>query len=74
VANELKPSELESPARQAPLATCLMQFQEYIDGDDYRVHVLGEDVLAIRIRSPDSRLSVRLAPVVERIDAHAVDL
>jgi glutathione synthase/RimK-type ligase-like ATP-grasp enzyme len=31
------------------LGTCATQFQEFIPGDDYRVHVVGADVFAARI-------------------------
>jgi len=33
------------------LRWCPTQFQEYVPGDDYRVHVVGDEVFACRIRS-----------------------
>jgi glutathione synthase/RimK-type ligase-like ATP-grasp enzyme len=40
-------SELSDRAPR--LATCPTQFQEWIPGDDYRVHVVGDQVFATRI-------------------------
>jgi hypothetical protein len=39
-------------ARQADLATCPTQFQQWIPGTDVRVHVVGNDVFACEVRSP----------------------
>ena len=36
--------------RMDDLAWCPTQFQQYVPGDDYRVHVVGEEVFACRIR------------------------
>jgi glutathione synthase/RimK-type ligase-like ATP-grasp enzyme len=38
-------------ARLARLATCPVQFQQYIPGPDYRVHVIGDEVFGHRIES-----------------------
>ncbi len=38
--------------RLADLAWCPTQFQEFVPGDDYRVHVVGGDVFGCRIQSP----------------------
>lgn len=37
--------------RIANVASCPTQFQQYISGDDYRIHVVGNDVFATRIIS-----------------------
>jgi hypothetical protein len=39
-------------ARQADLATCPTQFQQWIAGTDVRVHVVGTDVFACEVHSP----------------------
>ena len=39
----------ERGARLAEATACPTQFQEYIPGDDVRVHVIGEEVFATRI-------------------------
>ncbi len=52
------------------IATCPTQFQQYIPGTEYRVHVVGEEVFACSIVSAadDYRYSV------ERVDMQACDL
>src|SRR5262249_40700479 len=42
---------LEHVRRLSDLAWCPTQFQQYIPGHDYRVHVVGEDVFACEIIS-----------------------
>lgn len=39
------------PARAGSLAACPTQFQEFVSGVDYRVHVVGDRVFATEIRS-----------------------
>jgi glutathione synthase/RimK-type ligase-like ATP-grasp enzyme len=48
------------------LRWCPTQFQEYIAGDDYRIHVVGDDVFACRITSAadDYRYASRLGNTV----------
>jgi hypothetical protein len=46
--SRLKPEHLE---RLADIACCPTQFQRYIAGRDYRVHVVGDEVLACKVRS-----------------------
>ena len=41
----------EHVPRFADLAWCPTQFQQYIDGVDYRVHVVGEKVFACEVKS-----------------------
>jgi hypothetical protein len=41
----------EHVARFEDIATCPTQFQQYVPGADYRVHVVGEAVFACRITS-----------------------
>ena len=41
------------------LATCPTQFQEFIPGDDYRVHVVGDETFATHIVSTANGLPVR---------------
>jgi glutathione synthase/RimK-type ligase-like ATP-grasp enzyme len=38
--------------RLADVASCPVQFQQYVEGIDYRVHVVGRDVFVCRVRSP----------------------
>jgi hypothetical protein len=42
---DLRKNDLES------IESCPTQFQQYVPGDDFRVHVVGEEVFACRIRS-----------------------
>lgn len=60
-------------ARLELVRWCPTQFQEYIAGDDYRVHVVGDQVFACRISSSadDYRYAARDGLSVER---HAVTL
>ena len=45
-------TRLRSPAEDlAKIASCPTQFQQYIEGTDYRVHVIGDQVFACAIRS-----------------------
>jgi hypothetical protein len=46
--SRLKPEHLE---RLADIASCPTQFQRYIAGTDYRVHVVGPEVFACMVRS-----------------------
>ncbi|MFI5418463.1 MAG: RimK family alpha-L-glutamate ligase [Candidatus Lutacidiplasmatales archaeon] len=50
---------------------CPTQFQEYVPGDDYRVHVVGDETFASRIESSadDYRYSSRRADSVVKIAA-----
>jgi len=48
IVTRLTPSHRE---RFANLAHCPTQFQQWIPGDDYRVHVAGDDVFACRVTS-----------------------
>jgi glutathione synthase/RimK-type ligase-like ATP-grasp enzyme len=41
----------ENSARLKFLRWCPTQFQEYIEGDDFRVHVVGDDLFACQIKS-----------------------
>jgi hypothetical protein len=52
------------------IASCPTQFQEYISGTEYRVHVVGEEIFACKIisDSDDYRYST------ERVDIHSCDL
>ena len=45
---------LGDEARLANLTHCLTQFQQRIAGEDFRVHVLGEDIFACRIIAPEA--------------------
>ena len=51
----------EHESRLADVVWCPTQFQEYIPGDDYRVHVVGEEIFACKIISnaDDYRYAVR---------------
>ena len=42
---------VEQAARLEKVTCCPTQFQQYIPGDDYRVHVVGEEVFACQILS-----------------------
>lgn len=42
---DLRENDLQS------IESCPTQFQQYVPGDDFRVHVVGEEVFACRIRS-----------------------
>lgn len=55
-------------ARLADVAWCPTQFQAYVPGDDYRVHVVGDELFCARVRSEadDYRYGVR--------QGHAVDM
>lgn len=44
-------AQLTDQATLDDVSACPTQFQEWIDGTDYRVHVLGDDVFASRIHS-----------------------
>lgn len=44
----LKPGDRE---RLADVVHCPTQFQAYVPGHDYRVHVIGEDVFPVEVRS-----------------------
>ncbi|MGH9351764.1 MAG: ATP-grasp domain-containing protein, partial [Terriglobia bacterium] len=48
IVSKLKP---EHSSRLKNVAHCPTQFQEYIAGTDYRVHVVGEDVFPCEIKS-----------------------
>jgi len=48
IVTRLRPEHRE---RLSDVAHCPTQFQQYIDGDDFRVHVVGEEVFACEIRS-----------------------
>jgi glutathione synthase/RimK-type ligase-like ATP-grasp enzyme len=48
IVSQLKP---EDKGRLKKVSTCPTQFQEYIEGDDYRVHVVGEKLFTCRIIS-----------------------
>jgi hypothetical protein len=39
-------------ARLADIAWCPTQFQQYVPGRDYRVHVIGEEPLACEVLRP----------------------
>lgn len=60
-------------ARLADAANCPTQFQRYVPGDDLRVHVIGDTVHALRIRSTcdDYRYAARTGGLVT---ASAVEL
>ena len=44
----------EDDGRLADVRWCPTQFQEAVPGDDYRVHVVGREVFATRVRSSDA--------------------
>jgi hypothetical protein len=48
IVSRLRPEHL---GRITHLSACPTQFQEFIDGQDYRVHVVGDDVYACTIES-----------------------
>lgn len=48
IVGRLSPSDHE---RMADLASCPVQFQRYVEGTDHRVHVIGDNVFACRVRS-----------------------
>ena len=48
IVSRLKP---EHAGRLATVSCCPTQFQEYVPGRDYRVHVAGEELFACEIRS-----------------------
>ena len=56
--------------RWGDISSCPTQFQEYIPGADYRVHVVGEEVFACRILSTAD--DYRYSP--EQVDLQACEL
>jgi len=70
VVSRLSPAHRE---RMADLQWCPTQFQQYITGRDYRVHVVGDEVFAAEIISAadDYRYASRQSQTVE---INAVDL
>lgn len=71
--------------RLARLRYCPVQFQERVEGIDYRAHVIGEDVIATRIetsgtdyryasREPDGFTSLHAATLPPAIDARCARL
>jgi RimK-like ATP-grasp domain len=48
IVSRLRPADR---ARLPDLATCPVQFQQYVPGTNYRVHVVGDDVFCARIDS-----------------------
>jgi len=56
----------EHSNRFSSITSCPTQFQQYIDGVDYRVHVVGEEVLACEVlcSADDYRFSVEDIPEV----------
>lgn len=48
IVSRLSPEKLD---RLDLIRWCPTQFQEYVSGDDYRVHIVGEEVFACRIAS-----------------------
>jgi glutathione synthase/RimK-type ligase-like ATP-grasp enzyme len=63
----------DCPARLDDVANCPTQFQQYIPGDDVRVHVMGDVVHALRITSgcDDYRYAARQGG---RVEAAAIEL
>jgi hypothetical protein len=55
--------KLDDQARWHDIATCPVQFQQFIPGTDFRVHVVGDDLFAARIDSEadDYRYAYRSA-------------
>lgn len=53
------------------IRSCPVQFQAYVEGEDVRVHTVGRDVFATRIRSKatDYRYSQRLSGAAAELDA-----
>jgi glutathione synthase/RimK-type ligase-like ATP-grasp enzyme len=74
VLDETRASELHK------LARCPTQFQEYVEGADWRVHVLRDDVFACRIVSQADdyryaeRRGLRVDLVAERLDDKVASL
>jgi hypothetical protein len=60
IVSSLTPEHIE---RLANISTCPTQFQEYVPGTEYRVHVVGEKIFACRIVSEadDYRYSAKRA-------------
>jgi hypothetical protein len=50
----VQPLATEHRARLGNITTCPTQFQQHIDGTDFRVHVVGDEVFACEIRSAAS--------------------
>lgn len=48
IVSRLQPAD---SARWAAISSCPVQFQQYVPGDDHRVHVVGDDVHCARIDS-----------------------
>jgi glutathione synthase/RimK-type ligase-like ATP-grasp enzyme len=44
-------SLLQDESRLEHVSTCPTQFQQYVPGVDYRVHVVGDELFACRIES-----------------------
>jgi hypothetical protein len=75
-------ARLDANARQriADVAYCPTQFQAYIPGRDYRVHVVGEQVFACEVRSQaddyryglDNNLSIWATRLPREIEERAV--
>jgi len=64
IVSRVSPAHFE---RMADLAWCPTQFQEYVNGTDYRVHVVGEELLVCEIVSgaDDYRYARRQGSTVE---------
>jgi RimK-like ATP-grasp domain len=66
----------EHIARSADVASCPTQFQHYVPGIDYRVHLVGDEVFACRIlsdaddyRLSNSRVEMQSCELPEEINA-----
>ena len=55
IVSEMVDTDLE---RLEELRACPVQFQAYVPGFDVRVHVVGDEVIATRIDSPGTGLSL----------------
>jgi glutathione synthase/RimK-type ligase-like ATP-grasp enzyme len=58
IVRELTEADVE---RLEAVRRCPVQFQQWVPGDDVRVHVIGERVFATRVRSPEEATDYRYA-------------
>ena len=78
IVSRLAPEDLD---RLDDLVWCPTQFQQYIAGDDYRVHVVGDDLFACRIASAaddyryaDASVSMRACDLPADVARRCVEL
>lgn len=67
----IRPEDLE---RLALLSHCPTLFQEFIQGEDHRIHVIGKSVHACRISSDDEPSAAGLLAVSQAADLEPVEV